>query len=918
MSTPILTSKLFIPPPRPQAVFRPRLIELLNEGLYRKLTLVSAPAGFGKTTLISEWVAGCERAPAWLSLDKEDSDPTRFLIYLVTALRTVEATVGDGVLDVLQSPQPPPTETLLTALLNEITSKQVEIVFVLDDYHLVDATPIDDALTFLLEHLPPQLHLVVATREDPQFPLMRLRASDQLSELRAADLRFTSKEAAAFLNEVMRLELSDGDVEALEARTEGWIAGLQLAALSLQGRGDAPIFIEDFAGDDRYIIDYLFEEVLLRQPEKIRNFLLQTAILNRLSSPLCDAVTHGEDAKRLLETLERGNLFVVPLDSKRNWFRYHHLFADVLRAYAMEEEPNQVPVLHLRASEWYEKNGFHSEAIHHALAAEDFERAADLVERAWLPMDENRRAATWLGWVKALPDEQIRARPVISVGYAWSLLEVGELEEGAARLRDAEERLKAAGASSAYSDVNSTDLVVADEEAFRMLPASIATAHCYHAMALDDLQSTMKYARQALDLTHEKDRVQRGTLEALLGLASWTSGDLGAAERSFANAMTGYQLGSNVLFAITAGFILGQIQAAQGHLREAKVTYERSLRLVKGRDATLLYGTAELYTVLSELYLEWNDLEAAQQHLLRSKELGERAPLPHWDYRWCVAQARLLKAQGDLSSAVSRLDEAERLYIRGPVPDVRPIAAHKTRVWIALGKQSEAQSWARERGLSTDDDLNYLREFEHITLARLLIARYENERTERSLLEASALLECLLEAAEQGGRTGSAIEILVLQALAYEAHGDTPSALAALERALTLAEPEGYARLFIDEGAPMAHLLSEATAQGVLPEYGGALLAALEAELQEREGHLSLSKSQPNLSLGEPLSERELEVLQLIAQGLSNSEISKRIYRALDTVKGYNRNIFGKLQVHNRTDAVARARELGLIPPDSR
>ena len=420
MNIPILATKLYIPLPRPNVVLRPRLIERLNEGLHRKLTLISAPAGFGKTTLVSAWVAGCERPVAWLSLDEGDNDPTRFLTYLVAALQTIAPNIGEGVLGVLQSPQPPPTESILTALLNEITTLPDNFVLVLDDYHVIDAKPVDDALTFLLEHLPPQMHLVITTREDPQLPLARLRARGQLTELRAADLRFTPAEAAAFLNQVMGLNLSAEDIAALEDRTEGWIAGLQLAALSMQGREDVPGFIRAFAGDHRYIVDYLVEEVLQRQPERVRSFLLQTSILDRLNGPLCDAVTGQEEGNARLEALERGNFFVVPLDDKRHWYRYHHLFADVLSAHLLAEQPDQVATLHRRASAWYEQHGSAADAIRHALAAEDFERAADLVELAVPAMRRSRQEATVLGWLKALPDElvhcQARAQRWVCLG----------------------------------------------------------------------------------------------------------------------------------------------------------------------------------------------------------------------------------------------------------------------------------------------------------------------------------------------------------------------------------------------------------------------------------------------------------------------------------------------------------------------
>jgi LuxR family maltose regulon positive regulatory protein len=660
-------------------------------------------------------------------------------------------------------------------------------------------------------------------------------------------------------------------------------------------------------------VDYLVEEVLQRQPERVRTFLLQTSILDRLSGPLCDAVTGQEDGRGMLEALERGNLFVVPLDDKRQWYRYHHLFAGVLQVRSMEEQPNRVPTLHRRASEWYEHNGSPSDAIRHALTAEDFERAAGLIELAWPAMDESFQLAAWLGWVKVLPDELIRARPVLSVGYAWALLNGGKFEAAEARLLDAERWLELTTDISERMEEPPTKtcpepsrrMVVVDEEQFRSLPVSLASARAYHAQALGDVPGTVKYARRALDLIPEGDYFARGRAAVLLGLAQWTNGDLEAAHRSFADAMASFQTAGNILFAISFTFILADIRMAQGRLHEAINTYEQSLHLAREQGDPALQGTADLYTGLSELHCEQGDLGTARQHLLRIGELGELSDV--YLYRWCLAQARLKEAQGDLDGALDQLDEAERHYLRGPIPDVRPVAALKTRVWVGQGRLTEALGWARERGLSHDDDLSYLREFEHITLARVL---YKSDLVGGSNHEAMGLIGRLLKAAEDGGRAGSVIEILVLQALAHEVQDDISSALVSLERALILAEPEGYVRIFVDEGMPMAHLLSEAAAHGIMPDYTGKLLAVFEAEQQKGEDKSYLRPAQP---LIEPLSQRELEVLQLIAQGLSNREISEWLFLALSTVKGHNRIIFDKLEVQRRTEAVARARELGLL-----
>jgi LuxR family maltose regulon positive regulatory protein len=910
MSTPILATKLYVPPPRPRVVLRPRLIEHLNESLHRRLTLISAPAGFGKTTLVSEWVAGCERPAAWLSLDEGDNDPTRFLSYLVAALQTIAPNIGEGVLGALRSPQPPPTESILTVLLNEVTTVEDEIVLVLDDYHVVDATLIDDALGFLIEHLPPRMHLVIATREDPSLPLARLRARGQLAELRAADLRFTPSEAAEFLEGVMGLSLSAEDIAALEDRTEGWIAGLQLAALSMRGREDVAGLIRAFAGDNRYIVDYLVEEVLQQQPERIRSFLLKTSILDRLNGPLCDAVTDQQEGNARLETLERGNFFVVPLDDKRHWYRYHHLFAEVLSAHLMAEQPGQVSTLHRRASEWYEQHGSAADAIRHALAAEDFERAADLVELAWPAMRRSRQEATLHGWLETLPDEVLHCRPVLSVGYASALMSSGKLESVEERLRDAERWLDTTADMSERSQAPSAELVVVDEEEFRRLPGAIAVFRAGLALARGDVPETVTYARRALDLVPEDDHLWRGAAAVLLGLASWTSGNLEAAHRSYADGMAHLRRAGHISDAINGSITLAAIRITQGRLREAMSTYERGLQLATEQGDPVMRGTADMYVGMSELHREWDDLEGATQHLLRSKEQGEHTGFPQNRYRWRIAMARIREARGDLDGALDLLDEAERLYMSDFPPNVRPIAALKTRVWVAQGRLAEALDWARERGLSAHDDLSYLREFEHITLARVLLARYKSDREERYIHEAMGLLERLLKAAEAGGRMGSVIEILVLQALAHEAQGDSPSALVPLERALTLAEPEGYVRVFVDEGRPMAQLLSEAAARGIMPDYTAKLLAVLESEEHKSEEG---SHRFPTESVVGPLSQRELEVLRLIAQGLSNREISQRLFLALITVKGHNRNIFRKLQVRRRTEAIARARELGLL-----
>ncbi|MCE7983348.1 MAG: helix-turn-helix transcriptional regulator [Caldilinea sp. CFX5] len=948
MSTPILATKLYIPPPRPTLVRRPRLLARLNAALQHKVTLISAPAGYGKTTLVSSWIADPARTSfglpildfgvgspenpsiqnqkskiknqiAWLSLDESDNDPVRFLTYLVAALQTLAPHWGVGVLALLQSPQPPPLATTLTMLVNEIAALPDQLVLILDDYHLIDAAPngggllgaplgtVDQALTFLIEHLPPPMHLVITTREDPQLPLARLRARGELNEVRAADLRFTPAEAADFLNQMMGLTLAAEQITALGVRTEGWIAGLQLAALSLRGREDIPGFIQAFTGDHRYIGDYLVEEVLQRQPAHVRTFLLQTAILDRLCGPLCDAVTQQTDGRGLLALLERANLFVVPLDDKREWYRYHHLFADVLHAHALEEQPTQVATWHGRASAWYEAHGLRAEAIHHALAAADFARAADLVELTWPALHRsNFRSAALLRWMKALPAAVVRTRPVLSVGYAWEYLNNGELEAAAAYLQDAEQWLD-------QTDALPTDaMTFMDAEEFRLLPEEIASARTFLSMAQGDIASTVTYAQRALDLLPANAYVRRGPAVALLGLAYWASGELEAAYQALAEGMAGFQQAGNLIFALSGTYGLADIRTVQGRLHEAVQVYKQALQLAQAQGEPVIQGTADLYLGLGELAREQGDLPAAAQYLAQSEALGEGAALPNWPCRRAIVQAQMQQTLGDLAGALDLLDEAARHYFRGPVPDFRPIAALKVRVWVRQGRLTEALGWVRERGLSIADELSYLREFEHVTLARVLIARYQHDRSKAHLQAAITLLARLLPAAETGGRIGSVIEILILQALAYEAQDNLPLALAALTRALTLAEPAGCVRLFVDEGTPMARLLSAAVIHGVMPDYSAKLLAAL-GTAQPKNPHEALRPAARQLHpLIEPLSERELEVLRLLGTELSGPEMAHQLMVSLNTLRTHTKNIFSKLGVNNRRAAVRRAEELGL------
>jgi len=885
---------------------RPHLTDRVQRGTRSKLTLVSAPAGFGKSTLLAEWlgVASADRSvTVWLSLDPGDNHPVAFWTHLIAALRTVAPTVGAKALTLLESPDRS-IEAVLAPLLNELNALPDDIVLVLDDYHAIEAPEIQVGMAFLLEHLPAQVHLVIVTRADPALPLARLRAQGDLIEIRAIDLRFTPDEASAFLNGVMTLGLTAEDVAVLEGRTEGWIAAIQLAGLSMQGRDDIAGFIARFAGDDRYIVDYLVEEVLQRQSEPVRTFLLETSILSRLNGPLSDAITGQDGGKAMLEALERQNLLLVPLDDRREWYRYHHLFADVLQARLRDERPEHVVELHRRATEWYEHEGKRAEAIRHAMAGKNFARAADLVELAMPATSRDRQEATLRLWLEALPDELIRARPVLSNGYAGSILVRGKTEGVEARLQDAERWLDSTAEAPGGVGRPASSMVVVDVDAFRRLPGSIAVHRAGQARLLGDVAGTIAHARRALDLVGEDDHLGRGAASALLGLAYWTNADLEAASGLYASSMARFEKAGYLSDAIGLALALADMRIAQGRLHDAMRTYERGLELATGQGALVLRGAADMHVGISEILRQRDDLAGAAQHLHRARDLGEENGLPQNPYRSRVAAAGIRQAEGDLEAALGLLAEAGRLYANDFSPDVRPIDALKARVWIVQGRLSEAMGWARESGLSAADDLIYVREFEHITLARLILAQGAHDRSDDRIGEAIDLLERLLAAADDGGRTGSVIEILVVQALARRARNDAPGAQASLERAVALAEPEGYVRVVADEGQAMAALLRLAAQQRDASSYLRRLLAATVTPA---------SRAPVDQRLIESLSERELEVLRLLESDLDGPDIARELTVSLATVRTHTGNIYAKLGVNNRRAAVRRAAELGLL-----
>jgi LuxR family maltose regulon positive regulatory protein len=865
--------------------------------------------------LLNEWIRHSKWPTAWVSLDEGDNDPVRFWTHFIAALQAARAGMTRDTLVALQPPGLPPGEPFLTVLINE--TAKVACAVVLDDYHLIHSQPIHDALTFLLDRLPPRMRLVIASREEPPLPLARLRARGELVELRAADLSFTLDEAATLLNRLMGLGLPDDDVAALEARTEGWVAGLQMAALSLQGRQDSHRLITGLSGGHRFIFDYLMGEVFSRQPEKVRSFLLQTAILDSLTGSLCDSVTNRCDSQAILERLEAANLFIVPLDEERHWYRYHHLFAGLLRRRLQKESPDVVPVLHRQASEWYEREGLLSEAFRHALAGQDIPHATRLAEENSPRALERGELTTALGWIETLPDEVVRSRPVLLCVYGWGLYLTGQIQAAETHLQHAERVLMQRAASPLAAD---------EQDGLAAALGDIALLRLFLTRYFQGPRSTVDSARKALESVPEQRYGICGLIYLVLGLALAESGSLTEAIQAHAEALRLLQKSGRITSGgMTAVSQLARLYLLQGQLHRAAAVCQQALQSAEtlaGSSMWRVPASGLVFLGMGAVLYEWNELDTAARHIEEGIVLGEQGGYLEIMKNGYLMLACVKQARGDAQGALDAMLKAEQALQKVSAPrGLAEVAAHRVRLSLAQGNLEAAKRWAQETQLDEPIMPVDLREYQGITLARVLVAQGRVCPKGPYLVEATRLLSSLLESALAGGRMGRGIEILLLQALALDAQGQHKEALAALARALSLAMPEGYVRLFADEGEPVRALLQQlAPRDTALGPIVGKLLAVLRMEQSQLKGkgvpatpaasRRTTAKPSP---LVEPLTERELEVLRLVAAGLSTRRIAEELYLSVNTVKTHVKSLYSKLNVHSRAQAIKCARELGLL-----
>src|SRR5215470_9450904 len=896
----LLGAKLHVPRPPPGFVARPRLAGRLDEGLSRRLILVCAPAGSGKTALLAAWASGGQWPVAWLSLDEGDNDPARFWRYVAAALERSRPGIS-GRIGPLLGPALQSFEGVVAALVNELADcpPAGQALLVLDDYHLIGARQVHASVQFLLGYVPPGLHLVLAARSDPPLRLSRLRARGEFTELRAGDLRFTEAEAAALLRGAAGAAapgLTGSAVEALTARTEGWAAGLRLAGLSLQSQSDPDAFVAAFSGSHRYVLDYLAEEVLDRQDPQVREFLLETSVLDRLSGDLCDAVTGGSGGQAMLERIERAGLFLLPLDDVRSWWRYHHLFAGLLQARLRAERPGQVPALHRAAGTWCEEHGLAGDAVHHAVAAGEAAWAARLIEQHFDAYFLRGESATIQRWLAALPAELARSRPRLCVAQAWKALLATEVEAAEASLDAAERALAHAAVDEAFEPFVGTGASLLVN-----VPAAIALERAYLAELRGDTDGAAMFASQALARLGEGEQMLDSVTRMQLAAADWLRGRAGQAERALLPLTARWQAAGQRAFALRGCFLLGQVQRAQGKLDAAARTYRQAVEIGAPTGRAGFPSAGIGYEGLAALAYQRNELDAALRHVTEGiadlRQLNYPGPLA-----WAlVTLAWIRQARGDQVGALEAMDEAERV---APSPSMADVVISAERAWLLLaqGDLDGAARWAQERGPGADDEPSYPQEREYLVLARVLLAQ---DRPAQAL----ALLGRLHAAADAQGRTGSVIEIGALRALALAATGEQDAAVDALAAALMLACPQGYVRVFADEGRPMSALLArliaaqqadQAAARGVplgcLAQVLRAFGGTGDAEGAGREAAAVVP------GLVEQLTARELEILALLAAGMPNPRIAAQLVVSLDTVKKHVSHVLGKLGAANRTE----------------